>query len=153
MSEFSDVVDAIVSELVDNIDELGEAIVHRYAPWSPEEFVALANERHLAVWPAPEAEQVVPLVTNAYILQQAYIVAVWEPRDEEAVRGRTDEDATKALFDLRDSVRNRFFKTSNFLLASSDDVRPISTTLPDIAGGSRWFAVRIAVARAKDWTA
>lgn len=151
MSDWSDVCDAILADLTNNVPELAAAIVHdECAPWNPEELAAAAGERHVAAWPAPDAEQAVPLLTDgSYVMEQAYLVLVWEGAQEESGRVKLDRDATRAFLDLHNAVRARFNRQASLLLASSDLVRVAGTAFPDVLSTVRWFAVRVAVRRSQ----
>lgn len=113
MSDFSVITDYIVADLIDNVPELTDAIVHKYAPWSAESMSSMAGERHLAVWPAGASETTAWLTSTAHELTQNYLVACWEDSSATGTRRMDDDTANLAWLDLENAVRARFYKTAN----------------------------------------
>jgi hypothetical protein len=126
MSLFSSVVDAWVTELQTNVTGLDSALipalrVHRYAPWSPEQFDGERGERHLAVYPQTESEAVEPLLTDGTKLAfQTYTILVWEDASDEVTRGYDDDTANLAWLTLYEAIRARLFELDNIALGSSE---------------------------------
>lgn len=136
--------DAIADDLSLNVGALDGAIVHRYAPWDPEELTAGASERHLAVWPLPEsAESADGLTTNAHLLSQGYAVLYWENAGDESSRQVLDEDAAAALLDLQEACRDRFYRQAATTLGGSYRLWYRSCTMPARSGQVRWFALEL----------
>lgn len=143
MSDFSTVVDAIVSELTATVPALAAAKIHRYTPWDPEELVA-DRSKHLAVWPEGETtEEAAPMTYGSRQVRQGYVVLCWEPSGAESARGKRDEAAALVWLDLQNAVRARFHVKANMTLGGSMMLRYISTRLPERSGQVRWFELRL----------
>ena len=120
MSFFSGVVDAWATDLTTNVTGLSTAVVHKYAPWSPEVLYAERGERHLAIWPSAEPEVTEPLLVDGSVLaEQTYTVLVWEDTagDAERLVENATDDAT--WLTLYEGIRARFFLTANNQLGSA----------------------------------
>jgi hypothetical protein len=155
VSDFSDVCDAIATDLKSQVAAFqtnDDLEVHKYESWDPEELVA-DSKKHLAVWPVGEgAEAAGPLVSNAHELNQTFVALYWEPTGTDASRVVRDEDAAKALFNLHNAVRARFYVETNQMLAGSYRLWYSGASFPDRPGPVRWFAVAFTAARAQSFT-
>lgn len=153
MSDFATVVDAIIEDLTTNVAGLRDAIVHRYAPWDPEELQAAPHERHLAVFPSAENTDVAePLATGSHQLNQVYSVLYWESAGDEPARAVLDEQAAADLLDLHNAVRARFYVSANESLGGSTLVWYAASGLAERVGAVRWFLVGVRVVRVIGFT-
>ena len=141
MSDFAEVCDALIADLQESVPGCRDTIVHRYAPWDPEELVAKSGEKHLAVWPAPEAENAEPLYIGGHMLRQRYAIAYWEYAADLTARGTSDEAAAADLLDLQNAVRARLYALENANLAGAMSLRYSATLLPSRQGTTRWFVI------------
>jgi hypothetical protein len=140
--------DAVIDDLTTEVPELRDALVHRYAPYDPEQQLAEPGERHLAVWPAAEAADAAePLVTGpgGDMLVQQYRVTYWEHAGDESSRGIADTEAAADLLNLIEKVRARFYDIGNVFIGGSDHTRYLGTSLPERGGEIRWFQITIQV--------
>lgn len=131
------VVDAWVEELTDSIPALDGVIVHLYASWSLEELFASTGERHLAVWPASEAEVATGMTTQpADVAVQAYAVLVWEAASAEGSRLKDNQEADLAWLELHEAIRARFYRTANLRLGDPNivDTRYQGVVFDKVAG-------------------
>jgi hypothetical protein len=147
-SSFVGLCDAVIDDLTTEVPELRDALIHRYAPWDPEQLMAEAGERHLAVWPAAEAADASTRVVTGPggdMLEQLYRVAYWEHAGDEASRGIADTEAAADLLNLAEKVRARFYDIDNVFLAGSEDLHYLGTSLPERSGEIRWFQITIQV--------
>jgi len=153
VSDWSDLIDNVCEDLMDNVPALAveAANVHRYASWSPEELLS-DGKRHMAVWPLGEAERATPLTLGAHELDQLYRVLVWEDAADESSRGVTDQDATAALLDLHNDIRDRFYVQANQGRAGAFRVWYRGARFPDRASRVRWFEVEVSVATGSAFT-
>jgi hypothetical protein len=145
-SDFADVVDAIVADLTTNVAGLRDSIVHRYSAADPEQLVAEAGERHLAVWPtAEDADTPTPLVTGpgGDLLTQLYAVLYWEHAGDESSRGTLDEEAAADLLALHNATRARFYAVENVRLGGTTQTRYAGARFPERSGQVRWFAIAV----------
>jgi hypothetical protein len=145
-SDFQTVVDAIVADLTTNVPGLRDALPHKYAAYDPEQQVAEAGERHLAVWPtAEDADTPTPLVTGpgGDILTQLYAVVYWEHAGGESDRGVLDQEAARELLALHNAVRARFYAIANIRLGGTTSTRYAGARFPERSGQVRWFAVAV----------
>jgi hypothetical protein len=143
---FTGICDAIVDDLTTQVPELRDALIHRYAPWDPEQQKAEVGQRHLAVWPAAEAaDEATPVVTGpgGDMFLQLYRVAYWEHAGDEPSRGIVDEEAAADMLDLLEKIRARFYDIENVFLGGTDYTRYIGASLPERSGTVRWFQVSI----------
>lgn len=150
MSTFSTVCDAIIADLQANVTALSAANipadrVHRYLPGNPEEQGARVGDRHLGVWPEPEAESAERFTTNGNQLQQNYLVVVWEDASETDGMRRADQTADAAILDLAEAVRARFHRLAGQTLGGAFQVDYRGILVPSEAGLNRWFALRLVV--------
>lgn len=142
--------DALIEDLQTNVPALtpDSVKVHRYVAWDPEHRVAEVGERHLAVYPDPEAlEEAIPLVTGpgGDMLQQVYRVAYWEHAGDESSRAQADESAAGDILDLYEQVRARLYAVGNVFLGGADEVHYVGGSIPARSSSVRWFefAVRV----------
>lgn len=147
MSEWTDTCDFFLDDLEANVSQLLTAVQHRYATWDPQAF-ANDGDRHVAIWPAREAESSEPLTTHGRLLRQTYIVAYWEPGDEEEERRVADEEAAADLLELHEAVRDRFHDLS--IQPTGTQVRYTGTTFRDSTSPIRGFVMTVDVERGKD---
>jgi hypothetical protein len=153
MSDFQIVCNAIRDELVGNIPKLFDAKVHMYEPWDPEELSASVGERHLAVWVDPgESERAEPLATGMHMLNQVYVIQVWEAAPGEGDRLKADEAGALGLYDLHNQVRDRLYVEANQSLGGSELVWNRGTSLATRAGSVRFFRMLVRVARVQAFT-
>lgn len=156
MSEFGEVIDHMVADLQANVPALGDAIVHTRVTWDPEELRAGAKERHLAIWPAPEAAAVEPYAIGSVRVRQAFGVLYWEHAPETR-RGKRDEDAAERLFVIHDAIVSRFFELGNQMIGAAPDrtfkVWYDSSALPERSGDVRWCGIGFVADRIKSFTA
>ncbi len=150
VSSFTGVCDAVISDLQNNVRALtGESvIVHRYAPWDPEQLMSAGGERHLAVWPAAEAADAAQAIVTGPggdMLIQVYRVLYWEDASDESTRGVVDETAASDLLALLESVRARFYEIDNLRLGGTDYTRYVGASLPERSGHVRWFQITFQV--------
>lgn len=119
MSYYSDVIDAILLDLMTNVPNLGGVKVHKYASHDLQSLVA-DGKRHIAMWPTGEApsEEAQPLMTGAKNFQLIFQLLYWEPSDEQA-RGVADETAAFRLLELVDEMRARLMVEDNRTLGNS----------------------------------
>lgn len=133
--------DAIATDLTTNVSGLSTAIVHKYAPWNPEEMAAQVGETHLAVWIAAEAESASPLTSAAHSWTQVYRVLVWQEATDS--QGRRMQDVTKdlAFLQLWESVKARFYVAANQFPSGTSSERTWyqGTQFPEDSGTMRWF--------------
>lgn len=153
MSDWSEFCDEMIAELTSTVDGLRDAKTHRYASWDPETLFAPTGERHLAVWPEGGAEHpAAPLTaTGGVNLVRDFVVMVWEGAADQDGRLKHDEEATAALLDLENAVRERLFQKSNQRLGSMDEVRPNAVALPDPVTPVRAFAWRVRTFKGVDF--
>lgn len=150
---FTGFCDALLTDLTTNVDALRDSdlLVHRYAPWDPEQFSTEGGNRHLAVWPAAEAtESATPLVTGpgGDQLAQVYNVLYWESSGDEVSRGIADTEAAAALLNLLQAVRDRFYALENQPptgLGGAELIRYIGAALPERPSSARWFQIGVQV--------
>jgi hypothetical protein len=152
VSSWSTLCDAVLLDLTAGVPGLRGAIKHRYSPYDPEELIAEAGERHVAVYPvAASAQTAEPLVTGPRgdLLTEVYRIVYWEDAGDESSRRISDEDAAANLLDLAQAVRDRFYVRENYAIGGSDvmDTRYIGTALPERSGQVRWFAIGIQTRR------
>ena len=156
MSEFGDVCDHIGADLKGNITALGDAILHTRTTWSPEELRAQAKERHLAIWPAPEAAVVEPYAIGSHRIRQAFGILYWE-QAKEARRGKADEAAAERMFTLHDAIVARLYAHANQLIGPSPTqtfkVWYDSSAVPERSGDVRWFGIGFTTDRMRSFTA
>jgi hypothetical protein len=148
VSTLTGVCDAICDELTNNVPELRDALVHRYAPYDPEQLMAEVGDRHLAVFPAAEAtDESFPLVTapGGDLLQQLYRITYWESAGDESSRGYADQEAAGELLTLLEKVRARFYIVANLRLGGTDSMQYVGAGLPERSGVVRWFQITIRV--------
>lgn len=148
MSTFSTVCDALIADLQANVTSLNTTNVpadrvHRYYPANPEEQLSSVGERHLGVWPEPEAETAERFTTGGNLFTQNYLVVVWEHASETDGRRKADQTADAALLDLAEAVRARFHVKSLQTIGGSFQVDYRGIVLPGEPGMNRWFAVRV----------
>ena len=89
-SDWSEVCDAIVDDLLNNVSALRGALPHKYSPYDPEELTSSAGERHLSVYPvASTAQTAEPHITGPRgdLLTEVYRVVYWEDAGDESARG------------------------------------------------------------------
>ncbi len=144
---WTSVCQAWADELKLTVPALNDAIVHLYAPYSVESLETSTTERHLAVWPEGEAESAIPFTTSpADLLEQSYVVLVWEDASEEATRRRDDEQANADWLDLHEAIRARFLTKNNIRLGDPNimDTRYQGASL-EMIGARRVIAVRFRV--------
>lgn len=136
--------DALLADLTAEVAGLRDCLVHRYATYDPEQFVAEQGERHLAVWPADEIETAVPLVTGpgGDILVQSFQIAYWE-FSEEGIRGVLDEPAASDLLGLLEQTRARIYAIGNTFLGESELVRYLGARWSGRSGLTRWFQLAV----------
>ena len=152
-SDFEQVIDAIAADLIENVPALATAIVHRYAPWDPEELVAAIGERHLAVWPAAEApESSAPLTTAGHILAQRYVIAYWEYADTESSRQAVDEEAAKEYLQLHNDIRARLYRKASTTTATSIDTWYLGAEFAQRSRSVRAFLISFQSLRPQDFT-
>jgi hypothetical protein len=147
MSTFSTICDYVIADLQANVTSLNTTNVpaertHRYYPANPEEQAASSGERHLGVWPEPEAETAERFTTNGNLLTQNYVVVVWEDASETDSMRRANQTAEAALLDLAEAVRARFHRLAAQTVGGAFQVDYRGILLPGEAGLNRWFAVR-----------
>lgn len=157
MSTFSTVCDAIIADLQTNVTALSVANVpadrvHRYYPANPEENSARVGERHLGVWPEPEAETAERFTTGGNMFTQNYLVVVWEDASETDGTRRADQAADAAILDLAEAVRARFHLKSLQTIGGSFQVDYRGISLPAEAGLNRMFGVRLVAFNHLDFT-
>lgn len=148
-----EMVDATILDLQQNVAELAEGSVevHRYGPWDPTALES-DNRKHLAVWPEAEAEAPEPLANDAHQMNQGFVVLYWEPATVESSRIIHDEAASKALIELHEKVRDRFYVEANQLRAGAFRVWYSGAQFNDSTGLVRWFAVAFSAARFQPFT-
>lgn len=147
MSVYADVCEAWADDLTAHVAELSTATLHLYAPWSVENLVAGAGERHLAIWPEGEAETAEPmLVDGSQLATQSYVIVVWEDAAAETARRFDDDAANKAWLDLAEAIRARLKRQGAFQLGSADVMHTayVGTTFP-AAGALRVLIVGMRV--------
>lgn len=147
--------DAVLDDLQANVAGLHDALPHRYSPWDPEELIAEAGERHIAVYPvADAAQEAAPFVTapGGDLLTETYRVIYWEDAGDESARGISDEEAAGALLELAQATRDRFYVVANLTLSNATQVRYIGAVFPERSGQVRWFALGIRATRVKQAT-
>ena len=144
MSDFSDTCDVFLDDLSTVVRG---AKLHRYAPWDPERFLN-DGDTHLAVWPAGEAETSEAFTTRGKLIRQTYVVAYWEPGDDEDERQVVDEVAARELLDLHNAIRERFFDLS--LQESNTQVNYTGSTFAEATRPVRGFLMSVTVERGKD---
>jgi len=153
VSDWETFCDAWADELANNVPGLAQARVHKYMPWDPEALAAANGERHFAIWPEGGVEHTTPgFVTNGVLLQQSYVILVWEGAQDESGRLVFDERATKEFLDLENDVRARFFLNANIRRGGVDVTRPSGVQLPQPIGGVRVFAWRLLAEKGIDRT-
>lgn len=147
-SSFTGYCDAVVEELTTTVPALRDVLIHRYAPWDPEQLIADGGERHLAVWPAADAADVSePLVTGpgGDMLLQLYRIVYWEDATPESSRGVVDEQAAADMLGLIEAIRARFYAIENVFLGDTDRSHYVGTSLPERSGQVRWFQMTVQV--------
>lgn len=130
------VVDAWVADITGNVDGMADVVVHPYAPWSLELLYVERNERHLAVWPEPDAEATTPFTTDGgQMTEQDYVVVVWEDAGPESSRLIDDDAANGDWLDLAEAIRARFFVAANVRIGDPLIMRTryMSGTFPAVA--------------------
>ncbi|MGH2373045.1 MAG: hypothetical protein ACRDIC_06145 [bacterium] len=149
-SEWETFCDAVALDLTTNVVSLRDALVHLYAPYDPEELVADPGEHHLSIFPvADSAQEAQPLTTDGGAEHiEIYRILYWEHAGDESVRGIADTEAARALLQLAQDTRDRFYKRANQFMANSTSVRYVGTAFPDRSGVIRWFAIGIRAKRA-----
>jgi L-rhamnose mutarotase len=151
---FQTTVDAWVTDLTQNVTELAQAIVHRYSPWSLEELAASGDERHLAIWPDIEAETAEPLLTiPSHMLQQVYVISLWEDASDESVRRVDDEASNADWLELFEDIRVRIQRSANLQLGGTDVMKTdyIGGGFPRVSG-KRVMELRLRVSRPVQYT-
>jgi hypothetical protein len=152
MSEFGEVCDHLAGDLKANVKGLHDAIIHTRTTWDPTELQARKGERHLAIWPAPEAAVVEPFAIGSHRIRQAFAILYWEPAPETR-RGKADVEMAERLFSLHDEVVSRLYEMTNQLIGSGANktwkVWYDSSALPERSGDVRWFAVGFTADREK----
>lgn len=146
MSRWQTFCDAVLLDLMTNVDGLSDALPHRLAPWDPEQGLAEEGDKHLAVFPAAEAaEAATPIVTapGGDLLVELYRVLYWENAGGESSRGLTDDEAAVALFDLAEATIARFYDIDNVFLGGTELTRFVGLDLPDRSGQTRWFQITL----------
>ena len=154
-SDFETVCRAISDELLTTVPGLRDALPHLLAAYDPEQQVAEAGERHLAVWPlAEDPDTPTPLVTGpgGDVLIQQYAVLYWEHAGDESARGMLDQDAAIKLFALHNAVRARFYDVDNVRLGGTSETRYAGARFPERSGQVRWFAIAVRVTQTIDVT-
>lgn len=160
-SDWQIVCDAIVAELqtgatsgqgaVPGLDAVAVPAgrVHKYEPWDPEQLQD-DGHRHLAVWPAPEGEEVVDdeSAEGAHSWHQFYDLMVWESAGTEATRRKRNETAAVTFLQLHADIRARFYRVANKTLGGTQQTWVRATVFPEHLGRVRWFRMRI---RAVQW--
>jgi hypothetical protein len=154
MSLFSDMCDAIITDLTTNVGTLNvtSETIHRYQPWSPAELLP-DGRRHLGVWPvAASPSTATPLALGVHQFDQLYRVLVWEGSNSESSRGVPDVAGAAALLDLHDAVLARFYVDANQSRAGAFRVWYRGSSLPERSLQVRYFEMEIAVATAYAFT-
>jgi hypothetical protein len=147
MSDFSDTCDFFLVDLTEEINQLRDATLHRYAAWDPQRFTN-DGDRHLAVWPAGEAETSEAFTTHGKLLRQVFMVAYWEPGDDEEERQVVDEEAAKDLLEVQNAMRARFFDLAN--QEPNTAVNYTATAFRESTSPVRGFLLTVTVDRPKD---
>jgi hypothetical protein len=145
-SDFETVVDALALDLRTNVTgltDIPEARIHLYYPANPEYLEARAGERHLAIWPAGEAESPASMGTGFHEMNQTYIVTIWEDAGTEGPRRMADEQANKDWLTLHNAVRARFYVTANQTLGGLDNLWYAGVRFHDVASSVRWMVVSL----------
>lgn len=145
MSRLGDLMDAWVTELRSSVPGLADAIVHKGAPWNPEEMQLDRGERHMAIWPSADVETREILTNDAHELGQSMIVLVWEDAGPATDRRTADEVADYAFLDLWEQVRDRFYVQANQWIGASERTWYVRSDFPDEIFTTRWFLVRFGV--------
>ena len=143
--------DAVLSDLANNVQGLRGAIPHRLAPWDPEQLIAEAGERHVAVFPVAESvDTSVPLTTDGGTgLISVYRVMYWEDASGESSRGIADEAAAEELYDLAEDIIDRFYERSNVFLGGTEFTQYVGMSLPDRSSNVRWFQITVQARRSQ----
>jgi hypothetical protein len=155
VSTWSDFIDAVFDDLVNNVPGLRGVLEHRYMPYDPEVLTGEAGERHLAVFPVADiAQESTPFVTapGGDLLTETYRVMYWEDAGDESSRGIGDEEAAAALLDLAQATRDRFYVIANLTLSDATQVRYIGTQFQERSALIRWFALGLRATRVKQAT-
>jgi hypothetical protein len=147
MSDWSGTCDFFLADLTEEVNGLRDATQHRYAPWDPERF-RNDGSRHIAVWPTVEAEVADPFTTRSKLLRQTFMIAYWEPGDDEEERQVVDEEAAKSLLELHNAIRTRFFDLAN--QEPNTQVNYRSTAFRESSSPIRGFLLTVDVDRPKD---
>ena len=146
-----------MDDLMANVDALQDVIQHRYAGWDASRLQAEPGERHLAIWPAPEAQTAEPLTIGAHRLRSAFGVLYWEHAGDDLALGQVDYEGAAAMLAIHDEVVGRLYAMVNQIIGDPDDPDSFkvwydSSGLPEFAGTTRWFGVGFIVDRAKEFT-
>lgn len=147
MSDWSDIVDAIVDDLTANVAGLADVEVHRYAPWSPENLQA-DGARHLSVFPLAEGEvaEVVAIgsASGSRRLTKTLAILIWEDSVTQAERQVADEDADRAWLQLHNDVRERFFRESALIMGGVNRLEYAGAVFGENAELVRWMQIQLA---------
>lgn len=146
MSDWSAIIDAVTADLITNVTWTTTPTLHKYNTQDPEELAASPGEAHLAMWPAQEQpETAVQLVTapGGDQLTKAFVLLYWEHIGQEGGQQLSDEDAAKAMLDLHNAVRARFYQIANLQLGGTTSTRYTSTSFAPGPSDVRWFAMTI----------
>ena len=127
------VVDGWVNDLTTEVADLAGAIVHRYAPWSPELFHAAVGETHVAVYPLGDPDNAAPFATGSLptdLLRTRFEADAWHGAVAEDQRFTSNEADDLAWVRTFEAVRARFYVQAN-------------ATVGGIAGPTRYVGGRM----------
>lgn len=156
MSDWADVVDAVATDLTANVATLtalgADLEIHKLEPWDPEELQS-DGKKHIGIWPVGEGAEVPEvLAAGSHQLNQAFAVLYWEPVGVESSRLVRDEDAARALMDLHNAMRARFYVEANQQRAGAFRVWYSGASFPERVGNVRFFAIGFTAAKAISFT-
>jgi hypothetical protein len=160
VSDYADFIDDAVLQIQAQVAGFDTSIVpddirhvHRYAPWNPLDLVADGN-RHLAMWPLPDAEAASPLAQNVqqvHTLQHVFAVLAWEDAAPQNSRQMPDEAKDRAWLDVANGLRDFFYVEANrqraYAWGGYYRITHVGTTFPETPQAVRWVALTITADR------
>jgi len=152
---FVSVCDGWMADITSTVTELTNATPHLYAPWSPEYLGDAGKGRHIAVWPEPNPEEVIPAVVGSPpsdFLIDTYNVIVWESAAADVTRIADDKAANAAWLDLFEAVRARFYVQANTSVGVTGGYTRYVGGNFGIRGTVRFFSLVFTVRVPRDFT-